>query len=126
MIISQTIFLWLPLMLSWIFLICTNIILHKCHNGQITFVLKRLQKLQKFVLDCLAEAEKLKCLSIAFPAIGTGNLAYPKQEVAQAMFEAVQQFEDRQHFLKEVKFVLYHQDKESIQVNYYYSNKDNL
>ena len=44
------------------------------------------------VNKCLKECTKLKVTSIAFPAIGTGNLGYPNDVVARVMVEAVSSF----------------------------------
>ncbi|XP_060584294.1 uncharacterized protein LOC132740414 [Ruditapes philippinarum] len=71
---------------------------------------KSKKNLQSFVLDCLKEAEKCNCSSIAFPALGVGNLNYPPKEVQAAMFDAVEEFNMSctcQTSLQDVKFVLY-------------------
>ena len=44
------------------------------------------------VNKCLKECTKLRMTSIAFPAIGTGNLCYPNDVVARIMVEAVSSF----------------------------------
>ena len=44
------------------------------------------------VNKCLKECIKLRMTSIAFPAIGTGNLCYPNDVVARIMVEAVSSF----------------------------------
>ena len=41
---------------------------------------------------CLKECTELRMTSIAFPAIGTGNLGYPNDVVARVMVEAVSTF----------------------------------
>ncbi len=41
---------------------------------------------------CLKKAEKLKCSSIAFPAVGTGAYSYPPQEAASGMVDAIRRF----------------------------------
>ncbi|XP_052773602.1 uncharacterized protein LOC128212271 isoform X2 [Mya arenaria] len=45
-----------------------------------------------FVETCLLEADMKMCTSVAFPALGTGNLGYPVRDVAVAMFEAVRTY----------------------------------
>ncbi|XP_060561348.1 uncharacterized protein LOC132721111 isoform X2 [Ruditapes philippinarum] len=68
------------------------------------------KKLKRFVLDCLKEAESCNCSSIAFPALGTGNLNYPLYEVKAAMFDAVEEFNmscTGGTSLQDVKFVLF-------------------
>ena len=44
------------------------------------------------VNKCLKECTKLGVTSIAFPAIGTGNLGYPNDVVARVMIEAISSF----------------------------------
>ena len=44
------------------------------------------------VNKCLKECTKLGVTSIAFPAIGTGNLGYPNDVVARVMVEAISSF----------------------------------
>lgn len=46
--------------------------------------------------NCLLQATKDKMKSIAFPAIGTGNLMYPIESVADAMMSTVEKFRDEQ------------------------------
>lgn len=56
--------------------------------------------------------------SIAFPALGTGNLGYPHRYVASAMFETVRSFMECSVYssVKEVVFNVY--DEKSVQVNH--------
>ena len=56
-------------------------------------------------------------VSIAFPAIGTGTLQFPRAEVAEIYFDEVISFSQKNltTSLKEVKFVLYDQDHPTIQ-----------
>ena len=44
------------------------------------------------VNKCLKECTKLRMTSIAFPAIGTGNLCYPNDVVARIMVDAISSF----------------------------------
>lgn len=50
--------------------------------------------------------------SIAFPALGTGNLGYPGKEVAKAMVEAVIDYTERSpaSSVTDVKIVIFHRD----------------
>jgi poly [ADP-ribose] polymerase 10/14/15 len=48
--------------------------------------------LQQFVEDCLIEADEQDCKSIAFPALGTGNLKYPPRDVASAMMDGIESY----------------------------------
>ena len=55
--------------------------------------------------------------SIAFPAIGTGTLGFPHDVAARVFFEETKDFENRvaNCDIKEVSFVVYSQDTQSIQ-----------
>jgi len=55
--------------------------------------------------------------SIAFPAIGTGTLKFPRAEVAEIYFDVVISFSQKNPdtSLKEVRFVLYDQDHPTVQ-----------
>ncbi|OPL20250.1 hypothetical protein AM593_03572, partial [Mytilus galloprovincialis] len=46
---------------------------------------------------CLKEADSLGHQSIAFPALGTGNLNYNPNVVANALFEAVERYNEQNH-----------------------------
>ncbi|KAG7467509.1 hypothetical protein MATL_G00154510 [Megalops atlanticus] len=57
---------------------------------------------------CLDKAARSKHTSISFPAIGTGNLDFSKQEVAKIMMRAVSDFAEKYQGKKmDVSFVLY-------------------
>jgi poly [ADP-ribose] polymerase 10/14/15 len=71
------------------------------------------------VADCLNKAEKHGLTSISFPAIGTGNLGYPKDRAASVMMEEVAKFYKQPRCLKTVVIVLYPKDQETIQVQKY-------
>nr|KAG5703385.1 hypothetical protein BaRGS_023432 [Batillaria attramentaria] len=45
------------------------------------------------VFSLLEKAHQKRYTSIAFPALGTGNLGYPRDEVAQTMFSVIHLFE---------------------------------
>ncbi|XP_048244604.1 protein mono-ADP-ribosyltransferase PARP14-like isoform X2 [Haliotis rufescens] len=70
------------------------------------------QVLQDLIRDCLQEAHKKRYQSIAFPALGTGNLGYPRDVVAKTMMETVEEFgqDNPGTSLQEVKIVVYHKD----------------
>ncbi|MGH0134605.1 UNVERIFIED_CONTAM: hypothetical protein FKN15_033512 [Acipenser sinensis] len=63
---------------------------------------------------CMAESDSEK--SIAFPAIGTGNLGFPKDKVAKIMMEQVLDFAERvyQGSKLDVFFVLYPPDRGTV------------
>ncbi|XP_052283056.1 protein mono-ADP-ribosyltransferase PARP15-like isoform X2 [Dreissena polymorpha] len=48
--------------------------------------------IKTLVKKCLEEANVSSLKTIAFPALGTGKLRFPKSDVANAMFEAVEEF----------------------------------
>uniref|UniRef100_A0AAV3A3H0 Poly [ADP-ribose] polymerase n=1 Tax=Pyxicephalus adspersus TaxID=30357 RepID=A0AAV3A3H0_PYXAD len=72
--------------------------------------------LRGIIEECLTQAEKNQHKSISFPAIGTGNLGFPRDIVAFAMFEEVFQFceTNKVQNLKEVHFILHPSDKDTI------------
>lgn len=55
--------------------------------------------------------------SIAFPAIGTGTLQFPRAEVAEIYFDEVMSYNQKNPTtsIKEVRFVLYDQDDPTVQ-----------
>uniref|UniRef100_A0A8C5BP42 Poly [ADP-ribose] polymerase n=1 Tax=Gadus morhua TaxID=8049 RepID=A0A8C5BP42_GADMO len=75
-----------------------------------------LQIIGGIVEDCLNRAEDQGLTSISFPAIGTGNLGFPKDLAASVMMEAVSKFNKEPRCLKTVNIVLYPKDQETIQV----------
>ena len=78
---------------------------------------------------CLQEADKRQAKSIGFPAVGTGQLGFPRDTVAKEMFSAISKFETKKpnSSVKEVKFVVYHKDYGTVKVysivlyNFFYS-----
>ncbi|XP_059895724.1 poly(ADP-ribose) polymerase family member 14-related sequence 1 isoform X1 [Gadus macrocephalus] len=75
-----------------------------------------LKIMRGIVADCLNKAEKHGLTSISFPAIGTGNLGFPKDRAASVMMEEVSKFYKQPRCLKTVVIVLYPKDQETIQV----------
>ncbi|XP_052077921.1 protein mono-ADP-ribosyltransferase PARP14-like [Mytilus californianus] len=72
------------------------------------------KELEMFMTNCLAAATKSGFSSIAFPALGTGNLGYPKSEVARMMFSNVEMFgrNNPSTSITDVRFVIYEKDTE--------------
>ena len=70
------------------------------------------------VTACLEEASKLKATSIAFPALGMGQLGYPDDVVAKGMFSAADTFisEHPDSPVKDIKFIIYHKDLKAAKV----------
>ncbi|KAJ7374848.1 positive regulation of interleukin-4-mediated signaling pathway [Desmophyllum pertusum] len=85
--------------------------LQESHLCYLFWVLKRL------LTKCLQEATKSGMTSIAFPAIGTGTLQFPRAEVAEIYFDEVISYSQKHPAtsLKEVRFVLYDQDHPTVQ-----------
>ncbi|XP_041057609.1 poly(ADP-ribose) polymerase family member 14-related sequence 1 isoform X2 [Carcharodon carcharias] len=73
--------------------------------------------LRNIIKDCLKNTEALQLNSIAFPAIGTGKLGFPKELVATLMFEKVLNFSSKRHtqHLKNVHFVVHPDDIPTLQ-----------
>ncbi|KTF83272.1 hypothetical protein cypCar_00029796 [Cyprinus carpio] len=69
--------------------------------------------LNRVIRDCLRTAETQGMASISFPAIGTGNLGFPKDLVARIMLTEVQKCNFRN--LREVTVIVHPSDKESIE-----------
>lgn len=66
-------------------------------------------------MDCLNQAATFGHTSIAFPALGTGNLQYPEQNVAQSMIETVIRYAEKypNSSITDVKIVIYHLDQKT-------------
>lgn len=56
-------------------------------------------------------------VSVSFPAIGTGNLGFPKDLVAKIMLSEVQEFTHQN--LKEITVIVHPSDRESLEVSVY-------
>ncbi|XP_030344136.1 protein mono-ADP-ribosyltransferase PARP14 isoform X2 [Strigops habroptila] len=69
------------------------------------------------ITKCLEVAEELSLKSITFPAIGTGNLGFPRSVVAKLLFDKVFEFSSKNgvNSLKEVHFLLHPKDIANIQ-----------
>lgn len=74
--------------------------------------------MRSLIQSCLKEADKRALSSIAFPAIGTGKLAFPRDVVARAFFEEADNFRGKnpQSLLTKVHIVLFHKDQPTVQV----------
>lgn len=66
--------------------------------------------------NCLDQLDKDKLTSIAFPAIGTGNLDFPRPKVAEIFFEEVASFltAHPQSPINDVRFVAYDKDQATV------------
>lgn len=80
-------------------------------------VLCAFQVMKNIIRDCLRIAEEQSLQSIGFPAIGTGNLGFPKPEFAKLIISEVLKFSSRNlKSLQEVQFLLHPKDQENIKV----------
>lgn len=70
------------------------------------------QVLSQIVVECLTQAATNGHQSIAFPALGTGNLGYPEKAVAKTIIEAVTKYAEKNPntSVKDVKIVIFHSD----------------
>nr|XP_023998291.1 poly [ADP-ribose] polymerase 14-like [Salvelinus alpinus]XP_023998292.1 poly [ADP-ribose] polymerase 14-like [Salvelinus alpinus] len=68
--------------------------------------------LSEIVKKCLVLAEQQQLVSVTFPAIGTGNLGFPRDLVASLMLNKVLKFSSKMNpkHLKEVVFILHPSD----------------
>ncbi|XP_049641822.1 protein mono-ADP-ribosyltransferase PARP14-like [Suncus etruscus] len=73
--------------------------------------------MEDIIRKCLEITERLSLKSIAFPAIGTGNLGFPKKHFAKLILSEVLKFSGMNPAttLKEVHFLLHPSDHENIQ-----------
>ena len=78
------------------------------------------QVLKCLITRCLLEMESKKYKTIAFPALGTGNLLYPYISAAKAMKEALTDF-GKQHpntCVETVYIILHEKETQCLQVIY--------
>ncbi|KAL5021578.1 hypothetical protein ScPMuIL_000733 [Solemya velum] len=75
-----------------------------------------LKTMNKFIKSCLNETSQKGLTSIAFPALGSGNLGYPLKVVAEEMYRAVYEFqkENKHSSLTSVSFVIYPTNTETL------------
>lgn len=77
------------------------------------------QALTKVFNTCLELADAKGYKSVAFPALGTGNLKYPGREVSTCMFETATEWglKKKAKSLHVIKFVLHARNHDLIQVS---------
>ena len=70
------------------------------------------QMLGKTIAACLKQAEKLHLSSIAFPAIGTGNLGFSIEETAHGISSSIAAFGQKSNpvYVKRVRVIIYQQE----------------
>ncbi|EHB00950.1 Poly [ADP-ribose] polymerase 14 [Heterocephalus glaber] len=73
--------------------------------------------MEDIIRHCLEITERLSLQSIAFPAIGTGNLGFPKTVLAELLLSEVLKFSSKMQLktLQEVHFLVHPSDHENIQ-----------
>ena len=86
-------------------------------SGIVTLYHLLFQVLRDILQKSLMEAQKLNLLSISIPAIGTGNLQFPRDRVATISFDEVLTFSKNNpsSCVKEVHLVVYDQDLPTVQ-----------
>jgi poly [ADP-ribose] polymerase 10/14/15 len=93
---------------------CCSFCISRCPKYFKNFFL--LQILRQIVKKCLDQVEKDKLTSIAIPAIGTGNLHFPRPDVAKIFFEEVTKYfnANPQSGINDVRLVAYGKDKDTV------------
>ena len=74
--------------------------------------------MRQVIVDSLQLASQKGFTSVALPAMGTGNLQFPRDVVADTMFNTVMEFSktNPRTTVKDVRFVLYIGDQSTIDV----------
>ena len=77
------------------------------------------QLMENIVMASLNYGHQSGYQSIALPAMGTGNLHFPRDVVANTMFDTVIEFSrvNPNTTLKDVRFVLFNKDQPTIDVS---------
>ncbi|KAF6716797.1 Poly [ADP-ribose] polymerase 14 [Oryzias melastigma] len=76
-----------------------------------------MKELVAIIHCCLEEAEQSQMASLSFPALGTGNLGFPKDLVAQVLLKEIHSFScrSRPRYLKEAVIVVHPSDRETVE-----------
>ena len=74
--------------------------------------------MKNIIIKTLAFTSNESFSSLALPAMGTGNLQYPRHLVAKTMFDSVLQYsqENPSTSLRDIRFVLYNKDQATVNV----------
>ncbi|MEQ2239844.1 hypothetical protein ILYODFUR_008786 [Ilyodon furcidens] len=74
------------------------------------------KELTDIITYCLETAEKHQMASVSFPAIGTGNLGFPRDLVSKVLLKEIHLFSRRSspRHLKEVVIVVHPSDRQSV------------
>ncbi|XP_028313172.1 protein mono-ADP-ribosyltransferase PARP14-like isoform X2 [Gouania willdenowi] len=73
--------------------------------------------LVSIVRFCLEEAEKLQMRSLSFPAVGTGNLKFPRDVVSKVLLKEIHSFSRRAapSYLREVVVIVHPSDRQTME-----------
>ncbi|XP_056008510.1 protein mono-ADP-ribosyltransferase PARP14-like, partial [Ostrea edulis] len=74
--------------------------------------------MQSFIRKCLEKAHEYQYSSLAFPALGTGNLSFPSKVVAEIAKETIEEFEGAHETttIKTIAFIIYVKDEDTFKV----------
>ena len=74
--------------------------------------------MQKFVSRCLEKADEHNFAALAFPALGTGNLKFQSNFVANIIKETVEKYcnDNPNTTIRKIVFVIYHKDEMTYKV----------
>ena len=80
------------------------------------------QELISIIRYCLEEAEKRHMRSLSFPAIGTGNLSFPRDLVSRVLLKEIHSYSRRRtpHHLREVAIVVHPSDNHTVDVSVWF------
>ncbi|XP_069576160.1 protein mono-ADP-ribosyltransferase PARP14-like [Brachyistius frenatus] len=71
------------------------------------------QELKSIIRFCLDEADQLQMASLSFPAIGTGNLSFPRDVVSRVLVDEIRRAAPRH--LTEVVVVVHPSDRQTVE-----------
>ena len=87
---------------------------------------KSSDRVKNIIKAVLNEATRRGFERICFPALGTGNLKYPKDEIPELMFQAIKEYFSSSNIsaLKKVFIIIYDKDTEVVNAFKAYSNRE--
>lgn len=79
------------------------------------------QELISIITYCLEEAENGQMTSLSFPAIGTGNLSFPRDVVSRVLLKEIHSYSSRKNprHLREVAIVVHPSDSQTVDVSFH-------
>lgn len=91
-----------------------------CSLFALTWVVFLCQGLTSIITYCLEEAEKLQMSSLSFPAIGTGNLSFPRAVVSRVLLKEIHSYSRSRtpRHLREVVIVVHPSDGQTVDVSF--------